>query len=138
MMAGAYPDRSAFDCGPGFVRTGGRFGPAIVQVLVRLADALPSDTETVTEYVPALPIASVPEMSPVAALTVSGAGKPVALYVSESPSGSLPISCSDTLVPSTRAWFPGSARVGAWLTCATIHANDWLADSTPSEAVAVI
>jgi len=77
---------------------------AIVTVHVKdtLAMATPSDTVAVTLY--GLPTTAVegmvPPIIPVVALRLRPGGKPVALKVRESLSGSLALSCSDT------AWFP--------------------------------
>jgi len=69
-----------------------------VQVKVRLLELVLSDAVAVTVCRPVLVDGGVPEIRPVAALTVSGAGRPVALYVSTRPSGSLATSCSETVV----------------------------------------
>src|SRR5713226_2376826 len=65
-----------------------------LQANVWLLDRLPSDAVTVTAYRPALVVGNVPAISPVTALMVSAGGRPVALYVSRSPSGSLAWSCN--------------------------------------------
>ena len=85
-------------CPPGLVSTGARFAAVTVQVKVALAVSVPSETVTVTVYAPGLLDASVPAMIPVVAFTLRPAGRPVALYVSGSPSGSFATTASDTAV----------------------------------------
>ena len=63
----------------GGVSVGARLTLVTVQEKVLLFDRLPSDTVAVTLYVPALVNEGVPEIRPVAALTVSEGGSPVAL-----------------------------------------------------------
>jgi hypothetical protein len=78
------------------VITGARSVFATVQVNVWLADRLPSETDAVTVYVPALVYDSVPEMMPVAEFSANDDGNPFAAYVTASPSGSFAASGSAT------------------------------------------
>jgi len=80
--------------------------------------------------VPALVNGSVPEITPVVALTLSEAGRPVALYVDGVPSGSLATSWTDTVEPSALVWFAGWLSVGAWFADDTVKVTPLLA--TPS------
>src|SRR6186997_3612354 len=81
-------------------------------VTVHVKDSLslpprPSFTVAVTAYgLPAdAPLAIVPVMRPVVALTVSPGGRPLAPYDRASASGSVAWSCSDAAEPSTPDWF---------------------------------
>ena len=81
---------------------GARGAVGTVHVKDALTLATPSDTVTVTLYgLPtAAPGATVPLMSPVVVLILRPGGKPVALKVRASPSGSLALIGSDTVAPS--------------------------------------
>ena len=77
-----------------------------VKVVVGLGLAMPSATVTVTvKSFEALPTTAVkrmvPLITPVVAWMLSPGGKPVALKVSLSPSGSLALSDRDTVAPSS-------------------------------------
>ena len=74
---------------------------------VRLAVNEPSETFAVTVNVPALVYDGVPEISPVAWLIDSPAGRPLALKVTGVPSGSDADNATDTAVPSALVWFAG-------------------------------
>ena len=77
----------------------------------------------------------VPEMSPVVAFMLSPVGNPSALYVSGNPKPLFAEICSDTASPSVFDWSLGCVTVTAAFV--TVHLNDWLAFSVPSEAVTV-
>src|SRR5262245_59251581 len=87
-----------------------------------------------TGYAPAV-TARVPVTRPVALLITSDAGRPVVLYVSGSPFGSLPFNCSDTAVPSILDWFPGFTSVGGWLLIARSWNVTGLPPRVPTVAV---
>src|SRR6185503_3143358 len=81
---------------PGLVTTGGRFVFDTVQVNVFESDPPVAAAVTTTVCVPALEYDKVPEITPVAAFTVSDGGNPVAEYVIASPSGSVAERATDT------------------------------------------
>ena len=60
-------------------------------------------------------IVGVPEMKPVDAMTVRPGGRPVALYVSGSPFGSLPASCKLAGCPTIEFCVPGFTSAGGAL-----------------------
>ena len=67
----------------------------------------------VTEYVPA--VVGVPEMKPVDAISVIPGGRPVAVYVTGSPFGSLPASCRVSGCPTVDDCVPGLTSAGGAL-----------------------
>ncbi len=83
-----------------------------VQVNVAEARAVPEEAVTVTFETPG-PV-GVPEIRPVG-LTVSPAGRPVAVKVSGLPALSVALSCTDAARPTVPDWSPGpgSATVSA-------------------------
>jgi hypothetical protein len=87
----------------------------------------PSYTLAVTEYVPA--VVGVPEMNPVAVPTKSPGGRPVALYVTACPSGSLPANWRDFASPTFPLWAPGLVSEGNRL----LYPHTW-PDFGPSPA----
>src|SRR5436190_997951 len=127
--------------GPAAEQTGARLvdgggGASTRQLKVWLTATWPSLTEAVTEYEPADPAAGRPVILPVAGSIESPGGRPVALKVSASPSGSLAISGSVTLSPSALVCGPGLVNVGGRLVLVTVHGNTTVADPPwPSSTV---
>src|SRR5207245_2741130 len=95
----------------GAVSVGARLTLVAVHGKVLLPGRVPSDSVAVTLPVPALVNERVPEIRPVAVVTVSDGGSPVALYVNAPPSGSLATSCRETAVFSALVWFAGAVSV---------------------------
>src|SRR5258705_138168 len=119
------------------VMTGARFRFVTVHVKLALADNVPSETLTVTLCAPALAYDSVPVMRPVAGLIVSAGGSPVALYVSVSPSGSLAVTARLIGAFSAFVWSATAVITGARFRFVTVHVKLVLADSVPSQTLAV-
>jgi hypothetical protein len=97
---------------PGFVTAGARFATTTVQVNDWLVLSWPSDTVMVTGELAGAAL-TVPLITPVAALMVRPLGKPVAVYVSVSPSSSLATMGSETTEPVAVVTGPIAATVGA-------------------------
>src|SRR5579864_9067319 len=117
------------------VITGARSTLVTVQVKGWLVVSVPSKALTVTLYTPAPDAVSVPLMRPVVALIVSGAGRPVALKVTASPSGSLATTWSAITAPSGLVWFGIEVVSGARSTLVTVQVKGWLVVSVPSKAL---
>ena len=94
---------SSLICGPGSVITGARFVLSTVQVKAISSNRLgvPSSVaRTVTECVPAESKLRVPEMTPVPDAMARPPGRPVAVQVNVSPSGSEPLTVRLTVLAS--------------------------------------
>ena len=116
------------------VRVGAWLTLVTVHVKVWSADAVPSETDTVTVEVPALAYVRVPLITPVAGLIVTPGGSGAALYVSVVPvSRSVPASAIAISVFSGSVRSGTSVSVGGWLTLVTVHEKVWSADAVPSE-----
>ena len=70
------------------------------QVKVCVVDAVPSDTVTLTMYIPAALNGILPVIAPVAAFRERPGGRPVAAKAMTSPSGSFPMSGRESVFPS--------------------------------------
>src|SRR5579864_6426440 len=119
------------------VMTGARSTLVTVQVKGWLVVSVPSKALTVTAYTPAPDAVSVPLIRPVVALIVSGAGRPVALKVTASPSGSLATTWSAITALSGLVWFGIAVITGARWTLVTVQVKGWLVVSVPSKALTV-
>src|SRR5580700_11976839 len=117
--------------------TGARSTLVTVQVNGWLVVRVPSKALTVTGYTPAPEAVSVPLIRPVAALIVSGAGRPVALKVTGSPSGSLATTWSAMTALSGLVCVGIAVITGARSTLVTVQVNGWLVASVPSKALTV-
>jgi hypothetical protein len=106
-------------------------------VKLALADKVPSETLTVTLCEPALAYDNVPVTAPVAGLIARLGGKPVALYVSVSPSGSLAVTARLTMAFSACVWSATAVITGARFRFVTVHVKLVLADKVPSDTVTV-
>ena len=76
----------------------------------------------------------VPEIIPVPLLTLSPVGRPVALNVNGSPSGSAPESRREITSPLAFVWLPGLCKTIAGV---TVQEKDWLLLWPASLAVTV-
>src|SRR5580700_3419992 len=115
------------------VITGARSTLVTVQVKGWLVVSVPSEALTVTVYTPAPVAVSVPLIRPVAALIVSGAGRPVALKVTGSPSGSLATTWSAITALSGLLCGGIAVITGARSTLVTVQVKGWVVVSVPSE-----
>src|SRR5258706_85738 len=117
--------------------TGARFRFVTVHVKLVVADSVPCEPLTVTLCVPALAYDKVAVTAPVAELIESAGGRPVALNVSVSPSGSLAVTARLIGAFSAFAWSATVVITGARFRLVTVQVKLVLADSVPSETVTV-
>src|SRR5258706_293004 len=105
------------------VTTGARFTFVTLQLKLVLAVVVPSDTNTVTGCVPALAYDSVPDTAPVAPLMTAYGGRPVALKVNGSPSGSVAVTLKEIAAFSTFVLSEIEVTIGGRFTFVTAHVN---------------
>ena len=120
-------------------KTGAALTLVTVQVNASVSVSVPSDTVIVTLWTPELVGLRVPDRTPVEALIEMPPGRPVAEYVSVSPSASLALASSPVgVTPSASLRSVRSVeKTGAALTLVTVQVNVSVALAVPSDTVRI-